>query len=185
VNIDVSDCAQNKAIDRPLAEGERWYVTHVIANREFGAALQLEAQRFRLFLPYVVKTVRHARRTRVVRRAAFPGYLFVALDLRRDRWRSINGTIGVSRLITGGDGAPLPAPYGVVETLFNYLDEAGACRFDRDLVVGQTVRVIAGPLADAMGRLVRLDAHGRVQVLLEILGGQVYATMERSTLEAL
>jgi transcriptional antiterminator RfaH len=36
-----------------------------------------------------------------------------------------------------------------------------------------------------MGRLVRLDAHGRVQVLLEILGGQVYATMERSTLEAL
>ena len=160
-------------------------MTHVLANREFGAAMQLEAQSFRVFLPYVGRTVRHARQTRAVRKAAFPGYLFVALDLRRDRWRSINGTIGVSRLITAGDGAPLPVPDGVVETLFAYLDESGACRFDRDLVVGQTVRVIAGPLAEAMGRLVRLDGRGRVQVLMEILGGQVYATMERSALEAL
>jgi transcriptional antiterminator RfaH len=177
--------ALGPAIDQPLAEGERWYVTHVLANREFGAAMQVEAQQFRVFLPYVVRTVRHARQTRAVRKAAFPGYLFVALDLRRDRWRSINGTIGVSRLITGGAGAPQPVPDGVVETLFSYIDETGACRFDRDLTVGQTVRVIAGPLAAAIARLVRLDARGRVQVLLEILGGQVHATVERSALEAL
>jgi transcriptional antiterminator RfaH len=169
---------------QPLAEGERWYVAQSLANREFGAALQLEAQRFRVFLPYVVKTVRHARRTRAARKAAFPGYMFVALDPKRDRWRSINGTVGVSRLITGGDGALAPVPRGVVETLLDYLDESGACRFDRALVVGQSVRVIAGPLADAIGRLVRLDGHGRVQVLLEILGGQIYATLERSALEA-
>jgi hypothetical protein len=40
-------------------------------------------------------------------------------------------------------------------------------------------------LAAAIARLVRLDARGRVQVLLEILGGQVHATVERSALEAL
>jgi transcriptional antiterminator RfaH len=182
--MNLSRSAQNMAIVQPLAEGERWYVAQALANREFGAALQLEAQRFRVFLPYVVKSVRHARRTREAKKAAFPGYMFVALDTKRDRWRSINGTIGVSRLITGGDGALLPVPHGVVETLLDYLDESGACRFDRALVVGQTVRVIAGPLADAIGRLVRLDARGRVQVLLEILGGQVYATLERSALEA-
>jgi transcriptional antiterminator RfaH len=135
-------------------------------------------------LPYLIKTARHARRTREVKTAAFPGYLFVAIDTRRDRWRSVNGTIGVSRLVAGGDGAPAAVPYGVVETLFGYLDETGACRFDRDLVVGQRVRVIAGPLAEAIGRLVRLDARGRVQVLLEILGGRVPVTLERSVLEA-
>jgi transcriptional antiterminator RfaH len=176
--------AQNITIVEPLVESERWYVAGALANREFGAALQLEAQRFRVFLPYVLKTVRHARRTRVVKKAAFPGYLFVALDTKRDRWHPINGTIGVSRLIVGGDGAPAPVPRGVVEMLLGYLDESGACRFDRDLMVGQTVRVVAGPLADAIGRLVRLDARGRVRVLLEILGGQVYATLERSALEA-
>ena len=176
--------ASDAPIDRPLAEGERWYVAQTIARREFGAALQLRAQAFRVFLPYVIRTARHARRVRAVKTAAFPGYLFVALDVGRDRWRSVNGTIGVSRLVMGGDGAPLPVPFGVVETLFSYLDESGACRFERDLVVGQSVRVVAGPLADAVGRLVRLDARGRVRVLLEILGGQVYATLERAALEA-
>jgi len=174
----------NVPIVNSLAEGERWYVAGALANREFGAALQLEAQGFHVFLPYVIKSARHARRTYEVKRAAFPGYMFVALDAKWRRWRSINGTFGVTRLITGGDGAPAPVPRGVVEALFPYLDESGACRFDRDLVVGQTVRVLTGPLADVIGRLVRLDAHGRVQVLLQILGGQVYATLERAALEA-
>ncbi len=80
--------------------------------------------------------------------------------------------------------APSPVPYGVVEALIDYLDESGACRFDRALVVGQTVRVIAGPLTGAIGQLVRLDGRGRVRVLLEILSGQVYAKLERSALEA-
>ena len=172
------------ALDRPLADGERWYVAQTLANREFGATAQLEAQGFRVFLPKVVRSVRHARRTRIVPGAAFPGYLFIALDLKRDRWRSINGTFGVSRLIAGVEGGPLPAPLGVVETLLRYMDDSGVCRFDRDLVEGQSVRIVAGPLAQAIGRLVRLDARGRVQVLLEILGGQVYATLDRATLEA-
>ena len=175
---------QPAPIHRPLRDGERWFVAQTIANREFRAASQLERQDFRAFLPFVMKTVRHARRTRNVRRAAFPGYVIVALDLERDRWRSVNGTIGVARLLTFGDGRPQPLPYGVVETLFGYLDDTGACRFDRDLVLGQSVRIISGPLAQAMGRLVRLDGGGRVQVLLEILGGQVCTTVERAALEA-
>ncbi len=176
--------APGAAIDRPLAEGQRWYVAQTIANSEFRATTHLEAQRFRVFLPNVIRTVRHARQTRTVRSAAFPGYLFVALDLGRDRWRSINGTFGVSGLITSGAGAPLAAPRGVVEALFHYLDERGVCRFERDLVVGQNVRIVSGPLAQAMGRLTRLDGRGRVQVLLEILGGEIQVGLEKSALEA-
>ncbi len=172
------------ALPAPLGTGERWYVIQTLAKREFGALMQVEAQNFRAFLPYVIKTARHARRVRTVKAAAFPGYLFVALDMQRDRWRSINGTIGVARLISGWDGGPLPVPHGVVETLIDYVDETGACRFDRDLIPGQQVRVIAGPLAKAIGELVRLDANGRVRVLLQILGGQFYATLDKAALEA-
>jgi len=169
---------------RPLGPHERWYVAQTLAKREFGAVLQLDAQGFRTFLPYLMKTVRHARRTRLVKAAVFPGYLFVALDSRRDRWRSINGTIGVARLLTAGDGGPLPVPVGVVEALFAYLDDSGVCSFDRDLVIGQNVRVLVGPLAQAVGQLVRLDGRGRVRVLLEILGGKVHVTIDKSALEA-
>ncbi len=173
-----------ESFDRPLAEGVRWYVAQTIAKNEFRAAMQLEAQGFRVFLPNVVRAVRHARQTRDARTAAFPGYAFVAFDVRRDRWRSINGTFGVASLIMSRDGSPLPVPHGVVETLFDYLDALGVCRFERDLVVGQSVRVIAGPLAQAMGRLARLDARGRVQVLLQILGGEICVTLEKAALEA-
>lgn len=160
----------------------RWYVAQTLARRETGAACHLERQGFRVFLPKLMKTVRHARQLRMAPAAVFPGYVFVALDLSRDRWRSVNGTVNVSRLIMGRD-TPLPVPAGVVETLMAYRDERGFCRLDRDLQPGQAVRVIAGPFAQVLGRIAALDDRGRARVLLEIMGGGVMTTLERSALE--
>lgn len=161
----------------------RWFVAQTLSRSEGRAQAQLQAQEFHTFLPRVERTVRHARKLRTVLSAAFPGYIFVRLDLQRDRWRSVNGTIGVSRLIMARD-LPVPAPPGVVETIMGYVDEFGVARFDRDLVEGQAIRIKAGPLADAVGTLVRLDSSGRVRVLLEIMGGAIQASFERSVLEA-
>jgi len=167
-----------------LAPGARWYVVRALPQRETGAQAQLAAQGFRAFLPRVTRTVRHARQLRTVKTPAFPGYLFVALDLTRDRWRSVNGTFGVRGLVMG-DERPMPVPVGVVEALIDYVDATtGVCRFDRDLAEGQAIRVIAGPLAQALGELVKLDANGRVRVLLDIMGGKVLTTLERAALEA-
>lgn len=176
-----SDRASRKLYQ--LSSAERWYAVQTIAKCEVKAQFELSRQGFRTFLPVVMRTVRHARKTRNARVAAFPGYLFVILDLERDRWRAVNGTFGVSRLVMGNN-LPQPAPIGIVETLLDYSDENGICCFDRDLVVGQKVRVISGPLAEAIGTLDRLDGNGRVRVLLEILGGQALATINRGALEA-
>ncbi len=164
-----------------LAAGERWYVVRAQPHRETGAQAQLETQGFRTFLPRVTRTVRHARKLRTVKSAAFPGYFFIILDLGRDRWRSVNGTYGVKAIIMGDD-SPIPAPKGVVEALISYVDQSGVCRFDRDLSEGQAIRVVSGPLADAFGKLVKLDANGRVRVLLDIMGGKVLTVIERSSL---
>ena len=104
----------------------------------------------------------------------FPRYLFVALDLGRDRWRSVNGTFGVARLVMAGD-RPLPVPSGIVEALIAAADDRGVLRFDGagSLRVGQQVRVLAGPFADQVGRLTSLDDNGRVRLLLDIMGGHV------------
>lgn len=166
-----------------LSIGERWYVARTLPNREVGAAMQLGAQGFRVFLPKIARTVRHARKMRLVRAPAFPAYLFVALDLNRDRWRSVNGTFGVARLV-GADERPLPVPRGVVEAMLDTLDETGVCRFDQGLLTGQRVRVIRGPFAEQLGELVRLDGAGRVRVLLEIMGGKIPAIVRSSDLVA-
>jgi transcriptional antiterminator RfaH len=113
---------------------------------------------------------------------AFPGYLFVILDLQRDRWLSVRSTIGVAYLVSYRDGPPAPVPQGVVEALTEHSDGYVMTRFDDGLVVGQRVRLLSGAFANFIGSLERLDGAGRVQVLLEMMGTTVPVEIHRSAL---
>jgi len=161
----------------------RWYVVQTLPHREAGAAGQLAAQGFSPFLPQMFKTVRHARKMRTVKAPLFPSYLFVSLDLGVDRWRSVNGTFGVARLVMAHE-RPAPVPAGVVETIMEAVDAKGVVRLDGGLDVGQRVEVVSGPFARTMGVLARLDDGGRVRVLLDIMGGQVPMALKRDSLRA-
>jgi hypothetical protein len=61
---------------------------------------------------------------------------------------------------------PQAVPAGVVENLVAGADAQGNVRFDFRLREGDAVKVTAGPFADFVSRLERLDDHGRVRVLL-------------------
>ena len=166
-----------------LLEGQRWFVAQTLRNRENLARFHLATQKFRVFLPQVKRTVRHARKLSETIAPVFPGYIFIALDVARDRWRSVNGTLGVARLLSA-EGSPVPVPSGVVEAFITRLDEAGLVRFDAGLRPGQRVSVVAGPFAQNMGVLERLDGRGRVRVLLEIMGGAVSVAIDGANLTA-
>ena len=90
------------------------------------------------------KTVRHARRLGTVEASFFPRYLFIVLDSSRHRWRSVNGTFGVSRLLMRGD-EPHPVPHGIVEALIAAADVRGILQLASKLQVGGPVRLMAGP----------------------------------------
>ena len=152
-------------------EGPRWYVVQSRPHKELYAATNLQNQAFRTFIPQISKTVRHSRRTKTVLAPLFPRYLFVSLDLSRDRWRSVRGTFGVSCLVMDGD-RPRPVPQGLVEQLITTTNGSGGVDFRNRLVLGQNVRFLTGPFADKIGRLVSLDDADRVAVLLEILGSE-------------
>ena len=162
----------------------RWYAVHTQPKREFYARLQLEGQGFRVFLPKGLRTIRHARKMTDVEAAFFPRYLFVELDLTRHPWRRVNGTFGVTNLVMRGD-LPHPVPRGVVETMVNSIDRNGLLRLDQGLVVGAQVRLTAGPFAEQLGILDRLDGSGRVRVLLELLGGPIPVEVRREFVRAI
>jgi len=153
-----------------LVDGERWFVVQSRPRQELYAAQQLSRQEFHTFVPRLRKTVRHARRQHSVLAALFPRYLFVALDLERDRWRSVLGTFGVTTMIMDGE-RPRPVPPGVVEGLGGIAGSDGAVDFGDRLQVGSDVRFLDGPFAEQIGRILRLDERGRVAVLLEVMGG--------------
>src|SRR5262245_42077915 len=147
----------------------RWYAVNTRPHREFQAQRQLEHQGFRVFLPLRLKTIRHARKLTTVRAPFFPRYLFLELNLTFHRWRSVNGTFGVNGLVMQGD-TPNPVHRGIVETMIASVDDTGLLCFQRDLTVGANVRLIAGPFAEQLGILDRLDGDGRVRILLNLMG---------------
>jgi transcriptional antiterminator RfaH len=91
-------------------DGERWYVAYTPPHKEAMAVTHLGEQGFRTFLPRQLKNVRHARKVRTILAPVFPRYLFVILNLDRDRWLSVNGTRGITRLIMVS-GRPVPVPW--------------------------------------------------------------------------
>ena len=163
-----------------LAGNERWFLVHTLPKSEWKAVLHLGAQGFRTYFPQIEKTIRHARQLRTVRAPLFPRYLFVTLNLERDRWLSIRSSVGVSNLFTQ-EGRPVPVPVGIVESLIKQCD-GNVTRLDTHLVKGQHVRILSGPFAEFVGTLERLDEAGRVQVLLEMMGTSVPVTLHRSAL---
>jgi transcriptional antiterminator RfaH len=177
--IEADARAQARAVDG----GSRWYVVHTQPNRELRARKQLENQSYEVFLPRRLKTVRHARKLTNVAAAFFPRYLFIRLDLTRHRWRSVNGTFGVSSLIMQGE-VPHPVPHGIVEAMLAAVDAKGLVCLEESLKVGEQVRLAAGPFAEQLGVLDRLDDSGRVRVLLEIMGATVPVQLERKFVTA-
>jgi transcription elongation factor/antiterminator RfaH len=166
---------------RALAGNERWFLAHTLPKSEWKAELHLGAQGFRTFQPQIRKTIRHARQLKTVRAPLFPRYLFVILDLQRDRWLSVRSTVGVSSLFSSRDGRPVPVPVGIVESLIERSEDT-VTRLDSNLVQGQQVRILTGPFADFVGMLERLNEAGRVRVLLEMMGTAVPVTLHRSAL---
>jgi transcriptional antiterminator RfaH len=162
-----------------LEPGERWFVARVHPHRENTAQLNLHRLGFRSFAPRLRRTVRHARKLRNVLAPLFPGYIFLIFDLSRDRWRCVNSTFGVASLIIGAE-QPIPVPRGIVETLVATTESSGTVRLDCDLEIGQKVRILSGPFAEKLCRLVHLDGGGRVRVLLEFMGAEVSALLDRS-----
>jgi len=146
----------------------RWYVVYTQPHAEMRAALHLRRQGFDVFLPLLRKTIRHARQFRTKDVPFFPRYLFVGLALERDRWRSVNGTFGVSALLMDGE-KPRPVPQPVMDELLAVAEASGLLALEPTLQIGQTVRIGSGPFAGLIGKLSNLDEKGRVKVLLELM----------------
>jgi transcriptional antiterminator RfaH len=153
---------------------QRWYVVHTQPNGEGRADLNLRRQGFATYLPRYARRRRHARRQEMVKRPLFPRYLFVGLDLARDRWRAVHSTFGVDRLVLAGE-EPLPVPDDVIDAIRACEDDDGlvALGLPAGIGPGSRVRLVDGIFADAKGVLERIADDRRVAILLELLGREV------------
>lgn len=163
---------------------KRWYVVVTQPNAETRAEENLQRQGFSVYLPRYRRTRRHARKTEVVLRPLFPRYLFVGLDLARDRWRSVQSTFGVQGMVIIGD-RPSAVPEQVIEAIQARQDEDGLVRMAAPgLPKGTKVRILDGIFEDAVGVFERVAGEQRVAVLLQLLGREVMALLPTESVAA-
>ncbi len=165
--------------------GPRWYVVQTQVNGETKAAEHLRRQGYEIFLPRYMKRRRHARKIDFVARPLFPRYMFVAIDIATQRWRSIQSTFGVSHLVTNGD-EPAVVPDGVISALKAREDTKGFVKMDAQprFAPGDKVRVLAGAFMDNAGLFNGIADHDRVSILLNMLGRQVRVLLDADMVAA-
>ena len=165
--------------------GSRWFVVQTQVNAEAKAARNLLRQGYDVYLPRYLKRRRHARRVDHVARPLFPRYMFVAIDMATQRWRSIQSTFGVSHLVCNGDD-PAVVPEGVVLALKAREDDKGFVKMDLTptLVPGDKVRVLAGAFMDSAGLFSGIADHDRVAILLDLLGRKVRVLLDADMVAA-
>lgn len=156
-----------------LKSAEHWYVVALQPHADALAKAHLERQHFSLFAPAISRTIRHARQFITRQAPLFPGYLFVRLDLRRDPWRSINGTRGVRGLLMVNE-RPARVPDGAIDELIGQQDLAAP------LQLGMSLEIVSGPFAGLAARLQRLDGASRVTVLMQLIGTELSVSVPRA-----
>jgi transcriptional antiterminator RfaH len=162
-----------------------WYVVQTHSHCEGRAVQHLARQGFETYFPRYLKRRRHARRIDVVVAPLFPGYLFVAIDRSIQRWRSIQSTIGVVRLLCNGD-APCEVPPAILNEIRRQESSDGyvALRSMPAFNPGDAIRIVDGAFAECLGLFDQMRDRERVSVLLNLLGRKVRLTLSAENIAA-
>lgn len=165
----------------------RWHIAYTNPRQESRVALDLAAREYQPYLPLETRQVVVRGRLADAYYPLFRRYVFVGLAehqradaIEDSRAGGADPVYGLVRVLRRATGEPVTLPPKVVSDL-QFAEAAGL--FDlRPKVVryepGQRVRVVAGPLADRVARIVAAPPTGRIHVLMEMFGGTVAAQVD-------
>jgi transcriptional antiterminator RfaH len=160
----------------PNADGTAWYCLRSRRKQEHVASAHVKVLgNIRVFCPKICfrRATRSGSAVRVTE-ALFPGYFFARFSLQEmlPRVRSAHGVSGIVRF---GDWYPVIAD-SIIEEL-RAETEGGTLRdLTPDLVPGDRVRLVVGPLAGLEAVITHvLPGSERVRLLLGFLGGDTLA----------
>ncbi len=160
-----------------------WFLAQMKPNCANIAEKNLKRQGFNTFLPLEEETRQRNGKFITAMRPLFPGYIFVAFDVARGLWRTVNSTYGITRLVSFGK-EPTPVPRDLVSHLMLRCDAKGKVMPPQSLEPGDQVTLTKGPFANFIAEVEQIAPDRRVWVLMEIMGGQTRVAVEPDQLRA-
>ena len=169
----------------------RWYVINTYSGHENKVKHNLEHRvqtmgQARKVRQVVVPTeqvqeIKDGRKVSVEKRT-MPGYVLVQMDMTDDAWGLVKNTPGVTGFV-GSRNKPLPLSQSEVDNLLHTETPAQAAaaaggggggqqpKPRAQYEIGETVKVIAGPLSDFSGEIAEInDDAAKLKVLVSIFG---------------
>ena len=108
---------------------------------------------------------------------------FVAFDVARGFWRTVNSTYGITRLVSFGK-EPTAVPLDLVSQLMLRCDAKGKLLPPKLLKPGDQVTLTKGPFANFVAEVEKIAPDRRVWVLMEIMGAQTRVAVGADQLRA-
>lgn len=165
-----------------------WYAVHTYSGYENKVAKDLETMAQNRRMTDLIQEVKVPTemvpeikdgKEKLVERKIFPGYVLVKMVMTDDAWYIIKNVRGVTGFVTSGSTKPTPLTEDEVIQL-------GVEK--REIVVGykvgDTVRIMDGPLTSFSGIVEELDVEkNRVRVTVSMFGRETPVDLELDQVE--
>ncbi len=166
-----------------MSEQARWYVVHTYSGYENKVATNLEKivenRRLQDWIQEIrvptetVTEIGNDNKRREVERKIFPGYVLVKMVMTDDSWYVVRNTRGCTGFV-GPNGKPTPLSDEEVAALGVEKHEV-----EVTYAVGDTVRIVDGPLANFTGVVEELDPDkNMVRVTISMFGRETPVELE-------
>ena len=173
-----------------MADNANWYVVHTYSGYENTVKATIEkyvenrgmqSLIHEISIPLETVTEITDNGPKEVERKVFPGYVLVKMVMTDDAWYIIKNVRGVTGFVTSGSTKPTPLTEDEVIQL-------GVEK--REIVVGykvgDTVRIMDGPLTSFSGIVEELDVEkNRVRVTVSMFGRETPVELELDQVETL
>jgi transcriptional antiterminator RfaH len=163
-----------------------WCVAYTQPMKELIARQHLLDQGYQVYMPRFKKICRHARKVEEKLAPLFPRYIFVGMNLESAKWRSINGTRGVSHLLMNNNLNPAKVPTYVIEALRTQEIGDGVVTLTAlsTFTKGESVRIMDGVFKDQVATFESMDDKSRVHLLLTFMGREMKMSLPKYAVEA-
>ena len=156
----------------------RWYVINTYSGHENKVKQNLEhrvqslgQQRAVRQVVVPTETVQEMKDNQKVsvEKRTMPGYVLVNMELSDDSWQLVKGTPGVTGFV-GASNEPVPLTQPEVDRLL-HREVAQKVATKAQFSIGESVKVISGPLSDFSGEISEINQDAaKLKVLVSIFG---------------
>ena len=172
-----------------MAEQAKWYVVHTYSGYENAVAAAIKKAAENRKMTELIEEVRIPMETvteytdngeKTVERKVFPGYVLIKMVLTDESWHLVRNVRGATGFV-GSEGKAIPLTEQEILDLGVEHKEINV-----GYSVGDTVKVIDGPLSGFLGKVEELDPDTNyVNVVVSMFGRETPVDLELDQVEPL